>query len=99
MQILLNYDWFVSVKVVYPGKVIPTEPSLSSVPVLNQREGVVVRASASQLVDLGFIPLVESYQKTLKNGIYSFPAWRSAFIGGCGEQARKFACCVLGQGT
>ena len=28
--------------------------------------GVVVRASASQLVDLGFIPLVESYQKTLK---------------------------------
>ena len=61
--------------------------------------GVVVRASASQSVDLGFIPLVESYQKTLKNGIYSFPAWRSAFMGGCGEQADKFACCVLGQGT
>ena len=35
----------------------------------------------------------------LKNGIYSFPAWRSAFMGGCGEQAGKFACCVLGQGT
>ena len=33
------------------------------------RDGVVVRASASQSVDLGFIPLVESYQKTLKNGI------------------------------
>ena len=33
---------------------------------------VVVRASASQSVDLGFIPLVESYQKTLKNGIRSF---------------------------
>ena len=48
---------------------------------------------------VGFIPLVESYQKTLKNGIYSFPAWRSAFMGGCGEQAGKFACCVLGQGT
>ena len=62
-------------------------------------DGVVVRASASQSVDLGFIPLVESYQKTLKNGIYSFPAWRSAFMGGCGEQAGKFACCVLGQGT
>ena len=61
--------------------------------------GVVVRASASQSVDLGFIPLVESYQKTLKNGIHSFPAWRSAFRGGCGEQAGKFACCVLGQGT
>ena len=66
---------------------------------LNRRDGVVVRASASQSVDLGFIPLVESYQKTLKNGIRSFPAWRSAFMGGCGEQAGKFACCVLGQGT
>ena len=63
-----------------------------------RRDGVVVRASASQSVDLGFIPLVESYLKTLKNGIYSFPAWRSAFMGGCGEQAGKFACCVLGQG-
>ena len=66
---------------------------------LNRRDGVVVRASASQSVDLGFIPLVESYQQTLKDGIYSFPAWRSAFMGGCGEQAGKFACCVLGQGT
>ena len=56
-------------------------------------------ASASQSVDLGFIPLVESYEKTLKNGIYSFPAWHSAFRGGCGEQAGKLACCVLGQGT
>ena len=65
----------------------------------NRRDGVVVRASALQLVDLGFIPLVESYQKTLKNGIHGFPAWRSAFRGGCGEQAGKFACCVLGQGT
>ena len=27
-------------------------------------DGVVVRASASQSVDLGFIPLVESYHKT-----------------------------------
>ena len=63
------------------------------------RVGVVVRAPASQSVDLGFIPLVESYQKTLKNGIRSFPAWRSAFREGCGEQAGKFACCVLGQGT
>ena len=31
---------------------------------LNRSDGVVVRASASQSVDLGFIPLVESYQKT-----------------------------------
>ena len=67
--------------------------------VVYRRDGVVVRASASQSVDLGFIPFVESYQKTLKNGIHSFPAWRSAFRGGCGEQAGKFACCVLGQGT
>ena len=51
---------------------------------LDRRDGVEVRASASQSVDLGF---------------YSFPAWRSAFMGGCGEQAGKFACCVLGQGN
>ena len=44
----------------------------------NRRDGVVFRASASHSVDLGFIPQVESYQKTLKNGIYSFPGWRSA---------------------
>ena len=66
---------------------------------LNRRYGIVVRASASQSVDLGFIPLVESHQKTFLNGIYRFPAWRSAFMGGCGEQAGKFGCCVLGQGT
>ena len=66
---------------------------------LIRREGVAVRASASQTVDLGFIPLVGSYQKTLKNGIYSFPAWCSAFMGGSEEQAGKFACWVLGQGT
>ena len=38
----------------------------------------MVRASASQSVDLGFIPQVESYQKTLKNGIHSFSPGRSA---------------------
>ena len=59
----------------------------------------MVRASALQSVDPGFISLIESYQKTFKNGIHSFPAWRTAFMGGCGEQAGKFACCVLGQGT
>ena len=59
----------------------------------------MVRASASQSVDLGFIHLVGSYQKTLKNGIYRSPAWRSAFMEGCGEQAGKFACCVFGQDT
>ena len=68
-------------------------------PKLNRRDGLVVGASASQSVDLGFIPLVESYQKTLKNNIHNFPAWSSAFRGGCREQAGKFAYCVLGQGT
>ena len=67
--------------------------------IMDRRDGIVVRASASQSVDQGFIPLVESYEKTLTNGIRSFPAWRSAFRGGCGEQVGKFACCVLGQGS
>ena len=66
---------------------------------INRRDGVVVRASASQSVDLVLNPLVESYQKTLKNDIHSFPAWRSAFREGCGEQAGKLVCCVLGQGA
>ena len=67
--------------------------------ILNRRDGVAVRASASYSVDLGFNPLVESCQKTFKNCIHSFPAWCSAFRGGCGEQAGKFTCCVLGKGT
>ena len=45
---------------------------------LNWCNGIVIRVSALQSVNLGFISQVESYQKTLKNGIYSFPAWRSA---------------------
>ena len=39
-----------------------------------RRDGVVVKASASQSVELRFISQVESYQRTLKNGIHSFPA-------------------------
>ena len=70
-----------------------------SLETINRRDGVVIRASALQSVDLGFIPLVESYQKTLKNDIHSFPAWHSAFVGCCGKQAGKFACFVLGQDT
>ena len=72
---------------------------LSEEAYLDQRDGVVVRASASQSVDLEFNPLVESHQKTLKNGIHSSPARRLAIMGCYGEQAGKFACCVLGQGT
>ena len=47
-----------------------------------RRDGVVVRASASQSVDLGFNPLVESYQQTLKNGIHSFllGAWHLGVV-------------------
>ena len=67
--------------------------------IMYRRDGVVVRASASHSVNTEFSSLVESYQKTLKNGIHSSPAWRLAFMGGCGEQAGKFACCVLVQGT
>ena len=41
----------------------------------NRHNGVVIRASASHSVELGFISKVESHQKTLKNDI---PASRSA---------------------
>ena len=34
----------------------------------------MVRAFASQLVDLGFISQVESYQKTLRNGVHRLTA-------------------------
>ena len=64
-----------------------------------RHDGVVARKSAWESVDLEFVPLVESYQKIFKNGIHSFPAWRSAFRRGCKEQAGKFVCCVLGQST
>ena len=45
----------------------------------SDNDGVVIRASASQSVDLEFISLVQSCQKTLKNGIHRFFAWCSAF--------------------
>ena len=44
---------------------------------------VVIGASASQSVDLGFNLQVESYQKTLRYAIHSFHAWRSALQGWC----------------
>ena len=59
----------------------------------------MVRASASQSVDLEFILLLETYQKTLKNGIHSFPARRSSFKEYCKERAGKFVDCVFGQVT
>ncbi len=42
-----------------------------------RRDGVVVGASALKSVNLRFISNIESYHKILKNGIHSFPAWRS----------------------
>ena len=57
----------------------------------------MVRASASQSVDLGFISLVESYQKTLKNGIHSFPAWRSAYRNSVENKAASFLVVSLGK--
>ena len=93
----------VSFDVVSLFTIVPLEETIDTIDNYiykeNRRDSVVVKAPASQSVDQGFSPLVESYQKTLKNGIRSFPAWRSAFREGCGEQAGKFACCVLGQGT
>ena len=45
---------------------------------IKRRDGVVVKASPSHSVDMWFNYQVETYHKTLKNGIHSFLAWRSA---------------------
>ena len=66
---------------------------------LYQCDAVVDRASTSQLVDLEVIPQVESYQKTLKDGIHSFSVKCSAKKEQCREQASNLACCVFGQDT
>ena len=51
-------------------------------------------ASAPGSVHLGFDS--ESGQTNdFKNGIHSFPAWRSALKGQCEEQAGKFSCCAV----
>ena len=55
-------------------------------------------ASVSWAVASGLIPS-RVKPMTLKIGIHSFPAWRSALKGQCGEQAGKFACCAVGKGT
>ena len=77
------------------------EKSLCLAPLAQQRKyltnGVVVRASASQSVDLGFISQVESHQKTLKNGIHSFPAWRSAHKDSVENKPASFLVVSLGK--
>ena len=56
---------------------------------LNRRDGVVAKASASQLVNLGFIiSQVESYQKTLKNGIYCLALSTKGTVWRASRQAR-----------
>ena len=59
----------------------------------NRHDGVLVRAYALQSVERSFISLVESHQKTSKNGIHRFPAWRSAQKRQYRENAGKLACC------
>ena len=58
---------------------------------------IVVREFAFRSVDMRFIFLVESRQKTFKNRIHGLFTWRSVEKEQFGEQARKLACCVLGQ--
>ena len=64
----------------------------------NRRNSVVVRAFSSQSVDLGFIFLVESYQKIFKNGIHSFPAWRSAHKDSVENKPTSLLVVSLGKG-
>ena len=44
--------------------------------------------STSHSVDLGFISLVESHQKTIKNVSTAFPAWHMEFKGCYGEPGK-----------
>ena len=55
----------------------------------NQCDGVVVRASASQSVDLGFNPLVESYQKTLKKWHLQLPCLALGIYGRLWRTSRQ----------
>ena len=64
--------------------------------ILVLRDGVVVRASALQSVDLGFISLAELYQKTFKNAIH-----RPSLLGArhLRDVVGLRTCCALGQRT
>ena len=55
----------------------------------------MITASASETV-LGFA-YKSGQTNNFKIGIHSFPAWRSALKGQCGEQAGKFTCCAVGK--
>ena len=62
---------------------------ISGIHSVNRRGGVVVRASASQSVDLGFIPLVESYQKTLKKWYPQLPCLALGIYGRLWRTSRQ----------
>ena len=57
----------------------------------------MVGAYALQLVDLVFISQVDSYQKTSKNGIYSFSARRSAHRDSVENKAASLLVVSLGK--
>ena len=62
----------------------------------NRCDGVMVGASVSQSVDLGFISQVDSYQKTSKI------VYTASLLGAQYNRdsvGNKLACSVLGQGT
>ena len=73
--------FFLLLRIIVNGNIIYKEQFRLSVCLSVNLCVCQVRASTSQSVDLGFISLVESYQKTLKNGFHSFRAWRSAHKG------------------
>ena len=65
---------------------------------MNSSDGRVVWSVCLLSCRLGFDS--ESGQTNdFKIGIHSFPAWRLALKGQCGEQAGKFTCCAVGKGT
>ena len=59
----------------------------------------MVGLSASQSVGEGFIPLVESYQKTLKNGVHSFLFGAQHLRGVVENKPTSSLVVFLGQGT
>ena len=65
----------------------------------NWREDAVIRVSASQSADRGFISLVESNQKTLKNGVHNLLAWRLAQKKIVSRTSQEAYFCVLWQDT
>ena len=60
--------------------------------VFNRSDGRVVRASASESVDLGF-DFESGQTNDLKIDVHSFPAWRSTFKGQCGESRQVHLLC------